>query len=139
MSKALFLLLMFALSPVIVSAESATGKTVDQKAQTLDQSLPYVKSAPKILKVPMSYRLLPLCSADSKEAIKEKLENSPLAGSSALTKPEQLPPQFRSVNGCPQCTREKAYEKNLNILVTDWLRTLPESRHEEIAKVCEKI
>jgi len=141
MRKALLPLLLLALQPV-AQAQAAEPSLAAQKATALEAELPFVKNAPTILKVPMSYRILPLCSKDVKAtalALELKIENDPKAGSVALMKPEQLPPAMAAAPGCPQCTREKALSNAIGIEVSNWLRTLPTSRQEELAATCSKL
>ncbi len=151
MKKALTLLLSGMLCATVVFAQEAmkaattmssvSGTAVDQKAQLLAKSLPFIKDAPKILKVPMTYRLAPLCNKGTKAVLENVTERSSRTQTSAvaLTKPELLPEPMRSVAGCPQCNREKALINFISIQVSDWLRQLPPSRREQIVAVCSKV
>ncbi|WP_287129077.1 hypothetical protein [Candidatus Cyanaurora vandensis] len=139
-------LLLIAVSPMVLAApeEAATQtgpvKTVDQKAALLEE-LSFVKSAPQIQKIPMSYRIVPICNKETEKLLKEiKIENDRRRTAAVvLTTPAQLPPALRTANGCPQCTREKAMGTFITIEFSNWLRMLPESRREELAGVCAEI
>jgi len=148
MKKALFLsLLFFALNPAVIASPTAaavTGgstKSVDQKAAYLDKELSFVKSAPQIQKIPMSYRIAAICGKNTAKLLEAiQVDNERRTTSLVvLTKAEQLPPTMRSAPGCPQCNREKAMINFISIEFSNWLRMLPESRLEEIAHSCEKI
>lgn len=148
MKKALFLsLLFFALNPAIMASPTeavVTGgpiKSQDQKAAYLDKELSFVKSAPRIQKIPMSYRIAAICNKNTAKLLEAiQVDNERRTTSLVvLTKAEQLPPTMRSVPGCPQCNREKAMMNFISIEFSNWLRMLPESRLEEIGHSCEKI
>lgn len=117
---------------------ASSGNAADKKAALLDEELSFVRSAPAILKVPMSYRLVPICNKKTADTLKliTKLNDRTQTNSVALVKPEQLPPKLRAIPNCPQCVQEKKLTTFISLEVSDWLRRLPESRLEKIAEVC---
>ncbi len=132
-----------ALEPAFAQEEviAASNKTLEEKVAYLEQNLPFVKSAPQVLKVPMAYRLAPICNANTGKLIKEiKIRNDRKETIAvALTKAEQLPKAMREVEGCPQCARETQLRTFVSIEVSDWLRRQPESRREKLAEVCAEL
>lgn len=138
MKKVLLMLLLLVAMTDVTRAQAATS--ADQKATRLERELPFVKEGPKILKVPMSYRLVPICNKDTGKTLKEiSLYNDRRQTVAvALTKPEQMPPAIRAIAKCPQCEQEKKLRVFISLEVSDWLRRLPESRQEKIAEACAK-
>jgi hypothetical protein len=126
-----------AYTPSTVTPSTQTAD-VDALARELDNRFTPIRKGPTLLKVPFSYRFAAICNAQTKETLENYFfKSSSSTGSVILTKPEQLPAEFRTVADCPQCRREVTYKVRINNAFSDWLRATPQSFREEISTFCE--
>lgn len=135
-------LLILSTSPMaFAQTKTAPAKSegVDALANELAQKFTPIRRAGfEISKIPFSYRFAAICNAKSKEIIDDYFSTSfSRQGSVALTKPEQLPPSFRNVPGCPKCLQEAEARSRTNNSFGDWLRRTTKSFRSEVSTFCK--
>ncbi|MGA7954848.1 MAG: hypothetical protein WCA07_15145 [Gloeobacterales cyanobacterium] len=124
-------------APAKPTAAPASG--VDALANELAQKFTPIRMPGfEINQVPFSYRFAAICNEKTKEILEDYFSTSfSRQGSVVLTKPEQLPSNFRNVSNCPKCRAEKESRSRIDNSFGDWLRRTATSFRDEVAAFCK--